>query len=119
VVETRGLLYLPRMLELAAIYLFVFGALSVAGGILGFVKARSRASLIAGGASGALLIAAGYLVGGGHAQVGLVLGIVLSVALAARFVPGFLRTRKPMPGGMMALLSVGGIVIGALALLAR
>ncbi len=107
------------MLDLAAIYLFVFGALSIAGGIVGFAKARSRASLVAGGISGALLLAAGYLLESGQARAGLLLGIVLSAALAARFVPGFARSRKVMPAGMMALLSVGGIVLTASALLAR
>ena len=107
------------MIQLAATYLFVFGALALAGGVLGFVKARSRASLIAGAASGALLLVAGYLVTSGRLQAGLILGVVLSVALAARFVPGFLRTRKAMPAGMMALLSVGGIVVTGLALAGR
>ena len=39
------------MLELARIYLFVFGVLTIAGGVMGFVKAKSKPSLIAGGIS--------------------------------------------------------------------
>ena len=36
------------MLDAIRFYLFLFGVLTIAGGIMGFVKAKSRASLIAG-----------------------------------------------------------------------
>ncbi len=107
------------MIQLAATYLLVFGALALAGGVLGFVKARSRASLLAGGVSGLLLLVAGYLVQSGQTQAGLILGAVLSAALAARFVPAFLKSRKVMPAGLMALLGVGGVILTALALMGR
>ena len=105
------------MLDQTKIYLFVFGALTIVGGVIGFVKAGSKASLIAGGVSGLLLLVAAYLIGAGNAQVGLILGAVLSLALAGQFVPKFIKTRKPMPAGMMAVLSVIGLVLTALALL--
>ena len=107
------------MLEFAKIYLFLFGVLTIAGGVMGFVKAGSRASLIAGGVSGALLLVAGYLVGAGNLVAGLILGLVLSLALAGQFGPKFLRTRKAMPAGMMALLGVIGIVVTAMGLAQR
>jgi uncharacterized membrane protein (UPF0136 family) len=107
------------MLDLTRIYLFVFGVLAIAGGIVGFVKAQSRASLIAGGISGLLLLVAGYLMGSGNLSIGLILGIVVSVALAGRFVPSFIKTKKVMPAGLMALLSVAGIVLTALGFLQR
>jgi uncharacterized membrane protein (UPF0136 family) len=101
------------MLELLRIYLFVFGVLTVVGGVMGFVKAKSNASLIAGGVSGVLLLVAGYLMGSANLQIGLILGLVVCVALAGRFVPSYLKTKKPMPAGMMAVLSVLGTVLGA------
>ena len=70
------------MLDLTRVYLFVFGLLAIGGGILGFVKAKSRASLIAGGLSGLCLLVAGYLMGSSSLQAGLGLGLVVSVALA-------------------------------------
>jgi uncharacterized membrane protein (UPF0136 family) len=104
------------MFEILRIYLFVFGVLTIVGGVVGFVKAKSNASLIAGGVSGVLLLVAGYLMGSASAQVGLILGLVVSVALAGRFVPSYLKTKKAMPAGLMAVLSVVGVVLGAVGL---
>ena len=103
------------MLEIARIYLFVFGALSIAGGLVGYLKAKSAPSLIAGGIAGAALIAAGYLVGT-SGKTGLFVGLAVSFLLAARFVPAFRKTKKAMPAGLMAVLSVVGVVITGLTL---
>jgi uncharacterized membrane protein (UPF0136 family) len=107
------------MLEFAKIYLFLFGVLTIAGGVMGFVKAGSRASLIAGGVSGALLLVAGYLVGASNGLAGLILGLVLSLALAGQFGPKFVRTRKVMPAGLMAVLGVIGLIVTGMGLLQR
>ena len=104
------------MLEAARLFLFAFGTLSIAGGVLGFVKAKSKASLIAGGASGVLLAVAAYLIGAGYVSIGLILGLIVSIALAGRFVPAFIKTKKPMPAGMMSILAAAGIVLTGLSL---
>ena len=91
------------------IYFIVFGLLTIAGGVMGYVKAGSTASLIAGSVSGILLLVAAFLLPG-HVVVGLVLGGVVSLLLAAQFLPAFFRTGKMMPAGMMSLLSILGIV---------
>src|SRR5262249_51463686 len=83
--------YRTGMVETARLFLFAFGALSIAGGVLGYVKAKSKASLIAGGASGVVLAIAAYLIGAGFASIGLILGLIVSVALAGRFVPAFIK----------------------------
>jgi uncharacterized membrane protein (UPF0136 family) len=105
------------MIGFVRIFLFVFGALSIAGGVMGFVKAKSNASLVAGGVAGALLIGAGWLIGGANGRAGLILGALVCAALAGRFVPAFAKTRKVMPAGMMALLGVVGVGVTAVALL--
>lgn len=107
------------MLNFAKLYLFIFGALTIAGGIVGFVKAGSRVSLIAGGISGVLLLVAGYLIGAGNVLAGLISGLVLSLALAGQFGPKFLKTRKFMPAGLMAVLGVVGVVVTLVGLLAK
>ena len=106
------------MIDYTKIFYFIFGALTIAGGVIGFIKAGSNASLIAGGVSGALLLLAGYLIKD-KPQIGLILGLVLSIALAAKFVPAFLKTHAVMPAGMMSVLSVVGIVLTVLALVKR
>lgn len=103
------------MFDLVKFYLFGFGVLTIAGGVMGFVKAKSRASLIAGSISGALLILAGYLVGT-NGRLGLFLGLGVSAALAARFVSSYRKSKKVMPAGLMAVLGVVGVVFTGLVL---
>ena len=107
------------MLELTQNYYFIFGALTILGGVIGFVKAGSKASLIAGGVSGVLILVAAWLVMRGSTQAGLILGLVISSVLEMRFLPAFVKTKKPMPAGMMAVLSMVGTVLSVLALVKK
>ena len=102
------------MIELAKIYYFIFGALTIAGGIMGFVKKGSYASLIAGGLSGVLLLIAAVWLKD-KPQNGLILGGVVAVALAGRFIPAFMKKFDWMPAGLMAVLSVIGLIVTLLA----
>ena len=43
------------------IYFIIFGLLTIAGGVMGYVKAGSTVSLIAGSISGLLLLLAAFL----------------------------------------------------------
>lgn len=103
------------MFDLARFYLFAFGVLTIAGGVRGFVKAKSRASLIAGSISGGLLLLAGYLVGS-SGRLGLIVGLGVSAALASRFVMSYRKSKKVMPAGLMAALGIAGMVLTAVAL---
>jgi uncharacterized membrane protein (UPF0136 family) len=102
-------------------YLFVFGVITIAGGVLGFVKAKSRASLIAGSFSGLLLLLAGWLTGSGAGpgaiRAGIFLALGVSAALLARFGMAFKKTKKVMPAGLITLLALGGIALAVAALL--
>lgn len=103
------------MIDLTKIFYFVFGALTIAGGVMGYVKAGSMASLFAGGISGLLLLVAGWLILSAKVQPGLILGLILCIALAGRFLPAFIKTQKFMPAGMVGILGVIGIVLTILA----
>jgi len=101
-------------MEAAKIYFIVFGLLTIAGGIMGYVKAGSVASIIAGAITGVLLVVAAFLLPENRVA-GLATALVISVLLAAQFAPKFLRTGKVMPAGMMSVLSVIGIIAAIVA----
>ena len=102
------------MLGPAKIYFIIFGILTIAGGILGYVKAGSAASIIAGAISGILLLIGAWLIPE-HQVAGLVLTGLISLLLLGYFVPKFMRTHAVMPAGMMSVLSAIGIVLAIVA----
>lgn len=102
------------MIGPAKIYFIVFGLLTIVGGILGFVRAGSTASIIAGSISGILLLVAAFLLPGNIAA-GLAIAAIVSLLLAGRFLPAFLKTGAVMPAGMMSVLSVIGLIMAILA----
>jgi len=101
-----------------SIYFLIFGALTIIGGVIGYVKAGSLPSIIAGAITGVLLLVAGWILPANRAA-GLVVGLVVSLLLAGQFVPKFIRTGKVMPAGLMSILSVIGIVMAILAWLKK
>jgi uncharacterized membrane protein (UPF0136 family) len=103
------------MTTLTAGFFLLFGLLSIAGGLLGWKKAGSKASLIAGGLSGLLLLIAAATVLSQEVESGLVVGGITALLLAGRFVPAFLRTKKWMPQGMMAGCAVVALALTAAA----
>ncbi|HEX8373284.1 MAG TPA: TMEM14 family protein [Chthoniobacterales bacterium] len=100
-------------LSLVTAFYFIFGALTQIGGVIGFVKAKSRASLIAGLVAGGLLDLAGFLLMRlqDRPQIGLGLGTAITVLLLGRFAPAFFRTKKVMPAGMITLLGIVSLVL--------
>jgi uncharacterized membrane protein (UPF0136 family) len=96
------------------IYFLIFGALTIIGGVIGYVKAGSLPSIIAGAVTGVLLLIAGALLPE-HRAVGLATALVISLLLAVQFVPKFIRTGRAMPAGMMSILSVIGLVVALVA----
>jgi uncharacterized membrane protein (UPF0136 family) len=97
-------------MESAKIYFIVFGVLTIVGGIVGYVKAGSVASIIAGSITGVLLLVAAFLLPE-HRMVGLATALIVSLLLAAQFIPKLLRTARVMPAGIMSVLSVIGIIV--------
>ena len=96
---------------LAQIYYYLFGLVAIAGGAMGYTRAKSKASLIAGGVSGALLIIAGLLSPG---VPGFVLALIVSILLLVHFGRSYAAKRKPMPAIPMIALSGICIVLTAI-----
>ena len=105
-------------MEAAKIYFFVFGLLTIAGGVVGYVKAGSVASIIAGSITGVLLIVAAFLLPE-HRAIGLATAFIVSLLLAAQFIPKFLRTGRVMPAGIMSVLSAIGVIVAIVAWLKK
>src|SRR5947207_7334544 len=94
-----GAVYQWLMIGPAKIYFIIFGLLTIVGGVIGYVKAGSTASIIAGSISGVLLLLAAFLLPQQFA-VALIIALLVSIVLAGRFVPAFIKTGKVMPAGM-------------------
>ena len=105
-------------MEAAKIYFIVFGVLTIAGGVVGYFKAGSVASIIAGSITGVLLLVAAFLLPE-HRAIGLATAFIISLLLAAQFAPKFLRTGRVMPAGMMSILSVIGVIAAIVAWLKK
>jgi uncharacterized membrane protein (UPF0136 family) len=91
-------------------YYIFFGIIAIAGGALGYARAKSIPSIVAGGISGGLLILAGLL---GRSTAAHWLALIVSLLLLAYFGQSYLRKRKPMPAIPMILLSLICIVLTA------
>ncbi len=115
--DTNALLRYESRLEVLAatrIYFAIFGVLTIAGGIIGYVKAGSVISIIAGAISGALLLLGAFLLPE-HRAPGFIIGLAVSLLLAIQFLPKLISTGKIMPAGVMTVLSVIGIIVALIA----
>lgn len=88
------------------ITLGIYALLLAVGGVIGYVKAGSRPSLIAGSISAlAALLALGLSIG--NNRLGVPLGLILSVALFVLFGYRYAaKTGKFMPSGLIAIASL-------------
>lgn len=105
-------------MDATRLYFLIFGALTIVGGVIGYVKAQSVPSIIAGSITGVLLLIAGYILPE-HRAAGLITALIVSLLLAAQFVPKLIRTGKVMPAGLMSILSVIGIIVALVAWLKK
>lgn len=97
------------------VYFAAFGLLTVVGGLMGYLKAKSVASLVAGGISGGLLLVGAMLVHSGHLTGGATLLLIVSLLLLGRFAPALLRG-KLNPAVYVAPLALIGVALAVLAL---
>jgi len=105
-------------MDATRLYFFVFGALTIVGGIIGYTKAGSTASIIAGSISGVLLLIGAWLLPTNQVA-GLALTLIVSLLLLIYFASKFIRTGAFMPAGLMSILSVIGLVVAIVAWLKK
>jgi len=81
----------------------IFAVLVLAGGIMGFIKGKSKASLIAGVSSAAVLFWCAFSAHG-RSQNGVMRALFVIAILEGIFVVRLAKTRKFMPSGLMLIL---------------
>jgi uncharacterized membrane protein (UPF0136 family) len=95
--------------------LAIYGLLLAVGGLIGYFKAGSRPSLIAGLLSAVAAFAALGLSVGRSSQLGGALGSLLSIVLFVLFGYRYaIKTGKFMPSGLLAVISL--VVLGMMIL---
>jgi|688.fasta_scaffold10622_7 uncharacterized membrane protein (UPF0136 family) len=97
-------------MKTSAILVMIYGILLLLGGMVGFLKAGSTASLIAGSITALIALSAGiFLLKNQIAGLWIALGI--SLILAFFFGYRFYASQKMMPAGLMALISLGILLL--------
>lgn len=91
----------------------VYGSFLVFGGIMGFIGAHSKISLIAGILSG-LLVLLSCKVGATNSKAGYLFIASISLVLAEFFLMRFTSSFQFMPAGLMLLLSTITYVVVAM-----
>lgn len=83
----------------------IYGILAVVGGVLGYVQARSKISLLAGCGCGILLLVSAFAQLQGQ-MAGVIAAVGITTLLLVAFLMRWLKTRKFMPAGLMIILGV-------------
>jgi uncharacterized membrane protein (UPF0136 family) len=97
----------------STIALLVYGVVAIIGGIIGFVKSQSKASIISGSISGVGLLVSGIAAAQSQ-EWGKITGMAIAALLVIVFVVRLIKTKKFMPAGLMIL---GGVATLGSALL--
>ena len=92
-------------METTVIILWVYIALLIAGGLMGFIKAKSKASIIASTVFAIPLILAAVEV------IPATAADILLAGLTIMFGAKYIRSWKFMPGGMMGIASLVAFVL--------
>ena len=96
-------------MEPATLVVFFYGLFSLIGGVIGHLKAKSKASLIAGSLSGMALLACAYGLKIGNNMAPFV-SLGIAFLLGARFLGTWFKTRRLMPDFLMILFSLAVFV---------
>ncbi len=90
--------------------LWIYIVLLLAGGLFGFLKAKSRVSLITSAVSAALLVLTAIP---GLLQPGLARGLadLIMAALLVVFAIRLAKTKKFMPSGMLLILTTAALLL--------
>ncbi|MGA1368157.1 MAG: TMEM14 family protein [Blastocatellia bacterium] len=91
---------------MTALIVLLYGILVAVGGVMGYVKAGSVASLISGGGAGLILLGASVAMMRGSYALGWWISLLVALLLLGRFGMAAMNDFKLMPGGMVIVMSL-------------
>ncbi|MBN3942512.1 TMEM14 family protein [Nostoc sp. NMS9] len=97
-------------MNLSIVAAFAYGILAIVGGVIGYIQATSRVSLLSGSISGLLLILAAYFQLQGQTW-GAILAVLVTTVLVVFFAFRLVKTRKFMPAGLMTILGMLALAV--------
>jgi uncharacterized membrane protein (UPF0136 family) len=100
-------------MKVTATIVCVYGLLIMMGGILGYVKGCSNASLISGGSFGIALLICAFFISKGKI-VAQYVALALTFLLDGIFTYRFAKTLHFFPTGFLSLLSLAVLIVIAL-----
>lgn len=100
-------------MKMTAAIVCVYGLFIVLGGIMGYIKGGSHASLISGGSFGLALLISAYFISKGKIAAQYV-ALVLTFLLDGIFTYRFAKTLHFFPTGFLSLLSLCVLIVIAL-----
>ncbi len=104
------------VVDIARLAVLVLALLVTLGGVIGFWKAKSKPSLIAGVVSG-MLLALSYRMSMADPLNGLKVADALAALVGIMFAVRLVKTRKFMPGGVGLILCLASVALSTAALL--
>ncbi|MDJ0901004.1 MAG: TMEM14 family protein [Xenococcus sp. MO_188.B8] len=87
-----------------------YGMLSIGGGVIGYLKSRSKVSLISGGVSGLLLLVLALMMYSGLSWANPIAVAIISLLIFV-FIVRWFKTKKPMPAFPMIFFGVVSLVL--------
>jgi uncharacterized membrane protein (UPF0136 family) len=100
-------------MKVTATIVFIFGLLIALGGIMGYVKSGSQASLVSGVVFGIALVASAYFIFKGKIAAQYV-ALALTFLLDGIFTYRFAKTLHFFPAGFLSLASLAVLIVVAL-----
>ena len=97
-------------MSFSVLVVLAYGLFSLIGGVIGYVKAKSKASLIAGSISAIILLGCAYGFTQG-VRAAYWISLAVAVLLGVRFFKKWLVTRRIMPELLMTIFSAATLIV--------